>query len=83
MKPEDVALSTVADSQRQNAISELDLHECVKCAQRAVVMLEAGKYQQAMQAAGIAAGMAQQAARRIEVAAAMRSVALRIVEARK
>jgi hypothetical protein len=73
----------IADAQRSNAISELDLAECVKVAQRAIVMLDEGRYQQAMQAAGIAAGMAQQAARRIEVAAASRSQALRVLEACK
>ena len=83
MKPADIAGSVIADSQRSNAISELDLAECVKCAQRAMVMLDEGRYQQAMQAAGIAAGMAQQAARRIEVAAATRNAALRIMEACK
>lgn len=79
-KPDDVYGQIIADCQRSNAISEMDLHECVKVAQRALVFLESGRPMQAMQAAGVLAGIAQNAARRIEVAQANRHVALRLME---
>lgn len=75
MTPADVIGSTIADAQRSNAISEMDLHEIVRATQRAIVFLDAGKYAQAMMLADTVANIARQAARRIEVAQAMRRTA--------
>lgn len=83
MKVEDVALSIIADAQQQNAFSEVDLHECVRTVQRAIVFLEAGKYGAAMAMCGNVATVALQAQRRIEVAASTRRAAERILEAKR
>lgn len=80
MTREDAALSVIADAQQQIALAENELHEVVRVAQRAIVMVDGNKPHLALTAAGVAAGIAAQAARRIEVAAAMRSAANRILE---
>lgn len=81
MRLQNTYMDITAEYERLVAISVMDLHECIKAAQRACALVEGGKYAYAMQMAGTLAGIAQSTARRLEAAQTMKSTAARMAAA--